>query len=197
MKFRALGEGHQRLLGLVVIAAIVALGFGFRTSAQDDPTVPADELRAHPAHIHNGTCAELDPNPLVPLSDVIVPLVGDDEDQAPASEDIMGAIDQPLVEISKTDSDDVDAEVTFEELFEASHAINVHASAEDIQTYIACGDIGGVVQDDTVYVPLYPQNDSGYFGIAKIAKDGDKFDVEIYLAQPMEGAEVPPATPAA
>lgn len=195
MSFHRFREGHPRLLsllGLLGLASIMALGVGFRVSAQDSTTADVD---AHPAHIHNGSCADLDPNPLVPLSDVTVPLGGDDQDQPPASEDIQGAINQPLVEISKTESGDIDADVTFDELFEASHAINVHASAEDIQTYIACGDIGGVVVDDTVYVPLYSLNDSGYFGIAKIEKDGDKFNVEIYLAQPKEGGAAPSATP--
>ena len=53
--------------------------------------------------------------------------------------------------------------------------------------------------DDEVFIPLYTQNDSGYFGIAKISKDGDGFDVEIMLAQPQSESAAPDgeATPAA
>ncbi len=193
MRIGIMRAARPQVLGLVGAAALVATGFGFTVSAQDDEPVVA----GHPAHIHVGTCAELDPNPLVPLTDVTVPLVGDDNDQAPTSEDIRGALDQPLVEIST--SDDLDTDVTFDELFETSHAINLHESAENIGNYIACGDIGGVVADDEAFVPLYSQNDSGYFGVAKITKDGDGFDVDIYLAQPQSPTAAPEgdATPAA
>jgi hypothetical protein len=182
-----------RVLGMVGAGALLATGvFGPGALAQDDAPVAG-----HPAHIHAGSCADLDPNPLVPLNDVTLPLVGDDEDQEPTSEDIKGAIDQPLVQVSE--NDDIDTDVTFDELFETSHAINVHESAENIDNYIACGDIGGVVADDEVFIPLYTQNDSGYFGIAKISKDDDGFDVEITLAQPQSESAAPDgeATPAA
>jgi hypothetical protein len=180
-----------RVVGLVVAGALLATGaMGSGVLAQDEEPVVG-----HPAHVHAGTCAELDPNPLVPLNDVTVPMVGDDDDQAPTSEDIKGAIDQPLVLVSE--NDDLDTDVTFDQLFETSHAINVHESAENIDNYIACGDIGGVVADDEVYVPLYTQNDSGFFGIAKISKDGDGFDVEITLAQPRDGGPEAEATPSA
>ena len=192
MALRLLDGTKVRVLGMVGAGALLVTGvLGSGALAQDDNPAAV----GHPAHIHAGSCDELDPNPLVPLADVTVPLVGDDEDQAPTSEDIKGAIDQPLVEISE--NDDLDTDVTFDELFETSHAINVHESAENIDVYIACGDIGGVVADDEVYIPLYTLNDSGYFGIAKISKDGDGFDVEITLAQPKEGAPEASATPAA
>ncbi len=183
--FQVITGARPRMIGLVGAAALVATGLmGLSASAQDDAVVAG-----HPAHVHSGTCAELDPNPLVPLADVTVPLVGDDEDQAPTSEDIKGAIDQPLVEVSF--NDELDTDVTFDQLFETSHAINLHESAENIQNYIACGDIGGVVADDEVFVPLYTQNESGYFGIAKISKDGDGFDLDIYLAQPQSPSAAP------
>ncbi len=183
--FQVFTGARPRMIGLVGAAALVATGLmGLSASAQDDAVVAG-----HPAHVHSGTCAELDPNPLVPLADVTVPLVGDDEDQAPTSEDIKGAIDQPLVEVSF--NDELDTDVTFDQLFETSHAINLHESAENIQNYIACGDIGGVVADDEVFVPLYTQNESGYFGIAKISKDGDGFDLDIYLAQPQSPSAAP------
>lgn len=191
MAMRLMDGAKVRVLGMVGAGALLATGvLGSGVLAQDDAPVVG-----HPAHIHAGTCAELDPNPLVPLNDVTVPLVGDDEDQEPTSEDIKGAIDQPLVLVSE--NDDLDTDVTFDQLFETSHAINVHESAENIDNYIACGDIGGVVADDEVYVPLYTQNDSGFFGIAKISKDDDGFDVEITLAQPRDGGTEAEATPAA
>jgi hypothetical protein len=66
---------------------------------------------AHPAHIHNGTCANLDPAPLYPLANV----------QGGMSSTTVPA---PLAELTS-----------------GSKAINVHRSPSDMQTYVACGDI--------------------------------------------------------
>jgi hypothetical protein len=37
---------------------------------------------------------------------------------------------------------------------DGQHAINVHQSAEEIDVYIACGDIGGQMMDPTLVIGL-------------------------------------------
>jgi len=64
-----------------------------------------------PAHIHEGTCAKLDPKPKYPLQNVVD---GKSTSEVPASLD---------------------------SLMSGTNAINVHKSAADIKTYVACGDI--------------------------------------------------------
>jgi hypothetical protein len=79
-----------------------------------------------PAHIHKGSCAQLDPQPEHPLEDVV-----DGESSTHVN-------------------------VSLDELRDGEFAINVHKSAEELQTYVACGDIGsggGGTQTET---------DSGY-----------------------------------
>lgn len=67
---------------------------------------------SQPAHIHEGTCAKLDPKPKYGLQNVVD---GKSSSLVPVSE--------------KT-------------LLSGKHlAINVHKSADDIKTYVACGDI--------------------------------------------------------
>jgi hypothetical protein len=66
---------------------------------------------AHPAHIHDGTCANLDPAPLYPLANV----------QGGMSSTTVPA---PLAELTA-----------------GQKAINVHRRASDLQTSVACGDI--------------------------------------------------------
>jgi hypothetical protein len=66
----------------------------------------------HPAHIHRGTCNQLDPNPAFPLETV------DDEGQSET------AID-----------------VTLDELLSEPFAINVHLSPDEIGVYVACGNL--------------------------------------------------------
>jgi hypothetical protein len=65
-----------------------------------------------PAHIHDGTCAKLDPKPKYPLENVVD---GKSTSEVPVGlEKILG---------------------------NGPHAINVHKSAEEAKTYVACGDI--------------------------------------------------------
>jgi hypothetical protein len=64
-----------------------------------------------PAHIHDGSCAKLDPKPKYPLQNVVD---GKSTSEVP---------------------------VKLDELTGGNLAINVHKSAEDVKTYVACGDI--------------------------------------------------------
>jgi len=64
---------------------------------------------AQPAHIHDGTCASLDPKPRIPLQNVV-------------NGKSTTTIDKPISEVTKG-------------------AINVHKSAADVKTYVACGDL--------------------------------------------------------
>ena len=66
---------------------------------------------SQPAHVHEGTCAKLDPKPKYPLQNLVD---GKSTSEVPASLDsLMGG----------------------------NMAINVHKSAEEAKTYVACGDI--------------------------------------------------------
>ncbi len=72
----------------------------------------------HPSHIHTGTCKDFDPNPLYPLTTVILdPLTDDGESQT--------AVD----------------EVTLDELLDDDYVILIHKSAEELTEYFVCGDI--------------------------------------------------------
>ena len=64
---------------------------------------------AQPAHIHDGSCASIDPKPRIPLQNVT-----DGKSTT--------TVDLPMSEVMKG-------------------AINVHKSASDLKTYVACGDL--------------------------------------------------------
>ena len=64
---------------------------------------------AQPAHIHDGTCASLDPKPRIPLQNVM-------------NGRSTTTLDMPMSAVTKG-------------------AINVHKSASDVKTYVACGDL--------------------------------------------------------
>lgn len=64
-----------------------------------------------PAHIHDGSCAKLDPKPRVPLQNVV------------------GGNSTTTLDMKLGD------------IMSKGGAINVHKSAADVKTYVACGDV--------------------------------------------------------
>jgi len=68
---------------------------------------------SQPAHIHEGTCAKLDPKPKYALQNVVD---GKSTSEVP---------------------------VSLSELQKGNLAINVHKSAEEVKVYVACGGIKG------------------------------------------------------
>jgi hypothetical protein len=69
---------------------------------------------SQPVHIHKGTCANLDPKPAYPLSPVV----------NGKSETVVNA--------------------SLDDLEKGGYVINGHKSAQDVKTYVFCGDIKGM-----------------------------------------------------
>jgi len=127
---------------LTLLASLtIALGSP-RARAQEAGEAP------HPAHIHPGTCDDLG-DILAPLSDVTAITAGEPQGSASAVP----------AEVSLTE-----VQPTLTDLLAAPHAINIHESADAIQNYIACGDIGGRVVDGELVIGLQERNGSGYSG---------------------------------
>lgn len=134
-----------RRLSFVATLAVAILALASFSAkgafAQDDVVVPINELNGsgvsgdasltdngdgtttvdilvdgatggHPAHIHSGTCAQ--------LGDVVYPLTDVD-----ASGESVTVVNVPLSDLLTT----------------GPYAINIHLSADEIGTYVACGDI--------------------------------------------------------
>ncbi|HVL26105.1 MAG TPA: hypothetical protein VM450_18575 [Thermomicrobiales bacterium] len=145
-----------------VIAVVVSLLFTFSMSAvaiaAQGATASPMAGAAHPSHIHKGTCAELDPNPAYPLNDVTQ--IGD------------GAVASSTTTV----------DVSLDDLLASPYAINVHKSAEDISTYVACGDLTGPVVDGELVIGLHQQSDSGMAGVAVLTtNDAGGTDVTVYV----------------
>ncbi len=170
-----------------VLAGTLGIGGAGLVLAQDEEAVTP----SHPGHIHAGTCGEdLDPNPIGPLNN-IEPRMNEESDDENANTP-QGVLTATSVLYSMSD----EVEVPWEDMLAMSHAINIHESDENIDVYIACGDIGGVVVDGELVIALHPQSESGHTGIAVLTEDEDgNVDVEVYLSEPAEGDAVPDATP--
>jgi hypothetical protein len=157
----------------LTLFAIVALTIP-GTVAQDATPVAQLVSPARPAHIHSGNCVELG-DVVVPLTDLTQP-VGDSVGQADRA--------------TPAESSFTTIPMTLDAILGADHAINVHLSAERIDTYIACGEIGGVVDPSgALVIGLREESDSGYTGIAFLSPgaDGASTDVSAFIA-PVFGA---------
>jgi hypothetical protein len=160
---------------VIVIATMTLL---VPVSVAQTPVSEADRAEeAHPAHIHTGTCAELG-EVVVPLLDVTVPADAVRE----------GAETAHPVKISQTHVD-----MPLQEIIDGGHAINIHQSAEEIDVYIACGDVGGYVITDPagrteLFVGLRELNDSGHTGVARlgVGDDPNQTEVSVQLVEPDE-----------
>ncbi|MEA2511616.1 MAG: hypothetical protein QOJ59_1103 [Thermomicrobiales bacterium] len=154
-------------IGAVLLLALVALGGSTGVIAQDG--TPAAEEEGRPAHIHTGTCPEIG-DVVQPLTNLTAP-EGDTVGQETA---LQAEYSYTLVPLS------LDA------ILAEDHAINVHESMENIGNYIACGDIGGVVDaNGQLVVGLAEVNDSGFTGIAFLAPNADdpnSTDVSTFIA---------------
>jgi hypothetical protein len=159
-----------RSLHFGAVIAFVALAMAVPGGVAQTPQAAMGD-DAHPVHIHSGTCAELG-DVVVPLADVTVP----EGEHAGADTALplklsLNVIDMPL-----------------QELLDGEYAINVHKSAEEIDVYIACGDLGGPVMPgeagDEVRFALNEQNDSGHFGTVFVGAEGDQTQVNIMLIEP-------------
>ncbi len=173
-------------VGAVLAGTLGIGGAGFVLAQDEEAVTPS-----HPAHIHAGTCGEdLDPNPIGPLNNIEPRMNEDSEDENANTP--QGVLTATSVLYSMSD----EVEVAWEDMLAESHAINIHESEENIDVYIACGDIGGVVVDGELVIALHPQSESGHTGIAVLTEDEDgNVDVEVYLSEPAEGDAVPDATP--
>ena len=180
------GSRSMKSLALTtLLSGSMLLGGAGAALAQDE-----EAAVAFPNHIHAGTCDNLDPNPLAPLND-ITEWKNDTDDETENA--VQGVLTAALVYRGETD-----VEISLDDMLADTHSINVHESQENIQNYIACGEIGGIVVNDdgtdTLVVALRPLNDSGYFGLAFLTADGDNTNVKVWLAEPAAAPDVE-ATP--
>ncbi len=146
------------------------------------PSLAQEASPPRPSHIHTGDCDELG-EVIKPLNSLTVPtgeVLGNSD--AVVAEAAFSTIDIPLSDLVATD-----------------HALKVHLSKEQIQTYLVCGDIGGALDaDGALIVGLKELDDSGYTGIAYLVPGaGNTTRLSVMIAKVNEGSAVAADTPAA
>lgn len=171
-------------LGASVLAAAFMVSMTGAVVAQEaTPATDADMAagRAHPAHIHSGTCDNLG-DVVYPLEDVTLPSRTMDMPEA-----------TPQIALVAESVTTID--VALDDILSGEHAINVHLSADEIDTYIACGDITGEPGDGLLDVDLAQLNDTGYSGQATLVdNDGESTTITVTIIE-TELDATPSSTP--
>ncbi len=153
-------------IGIVASALGLRAGFAEDHDGTPQATPTGETEAAHPAHIHAGTCEELG-DVVFPLNDV-APL---DAEATPAASPVASSAAAGAGEVVAESTTEVEA--SLDDILAAEHAINVHESAENIQNYIACGNLTGPATDGELRIDLEELNDSGYTGQAHLVDNGD------------------------
>ena len=153
-------------------------GTSFESLMVYDSAASADDAvtgsAAHPAHIHFGSCGELG-EVFFPLSDVVPDSLVQEGSLVSTSGKIGVETGAPVAISTST------IDVTIAELITGPHAINVHKSAEEIGTYVACGDLSGRLVNDELIIGLQPLNGSGDAGIAILREESGQTVVNVFL----------------
>jgi hypothetical protein len=177
-------------LALVIAALVAMAAFGGSARAQSGtPTAPIDMTAAHPAHIHNGTCATLG-SIAWPLNDISAPgapvtMMGTPVVGTPMAAPVMAASATPMAGTVVGESVTT-VKVNLADLEKAPFAINAHESLAKIGNYIACGDIKGAITGGSLTIPMNELNNSGLSGSATLHDNGDgTTTVSIQLRQAM------------
>ncbi len=159
--------------GAAALAGMVALS-GPAAWAQDASPEATDLFAPRPAHIHTGNCDE--------LGEVVAPLT---ELTGASGGDRVGQARRAI----PAESSFTSVPLPLDAMLGDDHVVNVHLSADKIDTYIACGEIGGsLTPEGTLNIGLRELNNSGYTGIAYLSPgaDGVSTDVSTFVA-PTQG----------
>ena len=178
-----MGNVRSRMMALAAASAL-GLTIAGGVAAQDaSPVASPAAGGGHPGHIHAGSCDNLG-DVVVPLPDVVFGRTGAGADLAspvaspmatPMAGGAAGAI--PAAAVSTT------VDLALADILAGEHAINYHASAEDMATYVACGALGGAPDaQGNLFVGLAEQNGSGVSGIAWLQENGAQTVVTVFLS---------------
>lgn len=162
--------------GVTTVALLLALLGGQLLMGSSGLAQEASPPR--PSHIHDGDCDELG-EVIQPLTSLTVP-----------SGPVAGNADAVVAEAAFTN-----IPISLTDLLATDHAVKVHLSKEQIQIYLACGDIGGALDaDGALIVGLKELDNSGYTGIAYLvpAANGST-NVSVLIAKVLPGGGIPEA----
>jgi hypothetical protein len=118
--------------------------------------------------IYEGTCDSLTADSVHDLGEAFLPGTDDEE----GDDNVLRGSTDAVAVLTVDET----IETTFGDLLDdGEHTLVVHATAGDLGTIVACGAIGGVVDDGRLVVGLLPVDNSGIQGVAVFDEDEEGF----------------------
>jgi hypothetical protein len=169
------------------LVAILSLALALLSSAAiaQDATpgaTPGGPSGGYPVAVHQGTCDNVTAQPAADIGNATAP--GTDQG---GDVETVGQQTGPILVVSQGTID-----MSMDDLA-AGSVIAVHASSDDYETIVACGQIAGVKADDKLVVPLTPIGESTTVGVA-ILEGGDEVDATVYIFDTAMPIEATPAS---
>ena len=164
------------IVGVLALVAVLARGF-LSTTAQDGgvTTGPAP----HAAFLGTGTCDALETTSGYEL----------EGRSGTSGGERVGSADAAVITYSLSK-----VPVRLDVLISAPYAIAVLPDSGSPTEWVACGDVGGFVDEEGMSVGLRAPNGSGLAGVAILWDAGNAVEVELYLAADLvQAAATPPA----
>jgi hypothetical protein len=157
------------------------------SAAAQDATpaaTPGGPPEGYPVAIHQGSCAEPTAQPASDLGNATAP----GTDQGGEVETI-GQQAGPILLVSSST-----VEIALDDLGAQPHVIAVHASPDDYETIVACGQIGGIKADGRIAFALEPVGSSTTVGVAILEEDDDQVQSTVYVFDTLPPAESTPVS---
>jgi hypothetical protein len=135
---------------------------------------PGGPSEGYPVAIHQGTCADLTAEAAFEIGDAVT--FGLEGEGAEGEVQTVGSGEALplLLQASGT----VDS--TLEDLGSQGHAVAVHASQDEYETIVACGDIAGIINGGRLAIALAPVDGSSVVGVA-ILEGEDQLEATVYV----------------
>jgi len=173
------GGGGFLVVSLVLLGALQVVLVPNRGVAQETA-----DTEGRPAHVHAGSCGDASLGEIVASLSDLTGIAGEMTGQSTAA---------PVESSFST------VPIPFAALLTADHALDISRSTDEIETAIACGEIGGAPDvDGSLIIGLKEQNQSGYTGIAYLSgsADGTATFVSVFAAEGLAGGGRGPGAPA-
>jgi hypothetical protein len=172
---------------LLSIVTLLLGTFMVSSAAAQDATpeaTPGGPSGGYPVAIHQGTCAEPTAQPAFDLGNA----TGPGTDQG-GDVEAVGQQSGPILLVSSSSVD-----IALDDLGSQPYVIAVHASPDDYESIVACGQISGVKTDGKIAFALEPIGSSTTVGVAILEEDGDQVQSMVYVFDTLLSGEATPAS---
>jgi hypothetical protein len=171
---------------LAILTLLLGMCMTGSAVAQDatPASTPGGPPSGYPVAVHQGSCAEPTAQPAFDLGNATTP--GTDQG---GEVETVGQQSGSILLVSSSTID-----LALDDLGSQPHVIAVHASPDEYETLVACGQIAGVKDDGRIAFALEPVGSSTTVGVAILEEDDDQVQSTVYVFDTLPPAEATPAS---